>query len=69
MAAFLEFQLMFDGVEFPAKALDYGRTWPEACTWVCDAVYLMAWVDEKPGNLCSFEKFHERPYSGPVCRA
>ena len=32
IAAFLEFQLMFEGVEFPTKALDYGRKWPEACT-------------------------------------
>ena len=65
-AAFLEFQTMFDGVEFPAKALNYERTWPEAWTWMCDALNLMARVDEKPGMMCSFEKFHGRPYRGPV---
>ena len=44
---FLEFQLMFEGVEIPAKALVYGRTWPEAWTWMCDAFNTMARVDEK----------------------
>ena len=29
-AVFLEFQTMFDGVVFPAKAPNYDRTWPEA---------------------------------------
>ena len=33
---------------------------------MCDALNLMAWVDEKPGMMCAFEKFHERPYRGPV---
>ena len=32
ISAILEFQLMFEGVEFSAKALDYGRMWPEAWT-------------------------------------
>lgn len=40
--------IMFDSVNFPAKALDYGRSWPEAWTWMCDAFNAMAWVDEKP---------------------
>ena len=66
VAAFLEFQTMCEGVQFPAKALNYDRMWPEAWTWMCDAFNLMARVDEKPGMLCSFEKFHERPYRGPV---
>ena len=41
MAAFLEFQLMFKSVEFPSKALDYGRTWPETWTWMCDALNII----------------------------
>ena len=57
---------MFVGVEVPAKAINYERTWPEASTWMCDALNLMARVGEKPGMMCSFEKFHERPYRGPV---
>ena len=39
-AAFLEFQTMFDGVEFPTKALNYEHSWPEAWTWMCDALDL-----------------------------
>ena len=66
MAAFLEFQLVFDGVDFSAKTLDCGRTWPEAWTWMCDALNIMARVDDKPAMMCSFEKFHGRPYRGPV---
>ena len=62
MAAFLEFQLMFEGVEFPAKALDYGRTWPDAWTWMCEALSTIARVNEKPEMTSSFEKFHERRY-------
>ena len=58
MATFLEFQLMFDGAGFPAKALDYGRTWPEAWTWMCNALNIMARVDEKPAMMCYFQKFH-----------
>ena len=57
---------MFDGVEFPAKALNYERTWPEAWAWMCDALNLMARVDEKPGMMCFFEKLLERPFRGPV---
>lgn len=66
MAVFLEFQLILDGVELPAKALDDGRMWPEAWTWMCDPLNLMARVDEKPGTMCSVEESHERPYRGPV---
>ena len=29
-AAILECQVMVDCVQFPAKALNYGRTWPES---------------------------------------
>ena len=57
---------MFDGVEFPAKAIIYERTWAEAWTWMCDVLNLVARVDEKPGMMCSFEKFHEKPQRGPV---
>jgi len=68
MAAFLEFQLMFEGVEIPAKALDYGRMWLEAWTSMCDAFNIMARVDEKPDMTSSFEKFHGRRYRGPYYR-
>ena len=68
MAAFPEFQLMFEGVEFPAKALDYGRTWPEAWTCMCDAFNIIVRVDDKPDMTCSFERFHGRRYRGPYCR-
>ena len=53
-AALLQSQTMFDGVEFPAKALSYKRTWPEAWTWMCDALNIMVHVEEKPGMMCSF---------------
>ena len=33
---------------------------------MCVPLNLMARLDEKPGMVCSFEKFHERPYRGPV---
>ena len=65
-AALLEFQTMFDGVEFPAKALNYERTWPEAWTRMCDTLNVMVRVDENPGMMCPFEKFLERPYRAPV---
>ena len=68
MAAFLGFQLVFEGVDIPVKALDYGRTWPEAWTWMCDAFTIMARVDEKPDMTSSFEKFHGRRYRGPYYR-
>ena len=29
---------------------------------MCDALNLMVRLDEKLGMMCSFEKFHERPY-------
>ena len=64
MAAFLEFQLMFKSVEFPAKALDYGRTWPETWTWMCDALNIMARVDENPDMTSAFETFHGWRYRG-----
>ena len=65
-AAFLEIQTMLDGGEIPPKALNYEPRWPEAWTWMCDALNLMARVDEKPGMMCSFEMFHERSYRGSV---
>ena len=57
---------MFDGVEFPAKALNHERTWPGAWTWMCDALNLMVRVDQKPGMMCSFDKCNEKPYRGCV---
>ena len=68
MATFLGFQLMFEGVKIPAKALDHGRTCPDAWTWTCDAFNIIARVDEKPEMTSSFEKFHVRRYRGPYCR-
>ena len=65
-AAILEFQTMFDGEEFPFKALNYDRTWQETWTWICDGLNLMARLDEKPGMMCSFEKINRRPYRGPL---
>ena len=63
---FLEFHVMLDGVTIPAKALDFGRTWPEALTWMCDALNIMARADEKPGMMCSFEKSYGRAYRRAV---
>ena len=65
-AAFLEFQTMFDGVEIPAKAPQYERTWPEAWAWMFNALNLMARMDDNSGIMCSLEKFHDRPYKVPV---
>lgn len=42
MTAFVEPQLMVDGVEITAKALAYGCTWQDAWVWVRDALNLMA---------------------------
>ena len=33
---------------------------------MCVPLNLMARLDEKVGMVCSFEKFHEKPYRGPV---
>ena len=49
---------MFDGVGIPAKALNYDCTWPEAWTWMRDALNLMTRVDEKPDLMISLETFH-----------
>ena len=57
---------MFEGVKFPAKALDYGCTWPKGWTWMCDTLNIMACVGVKPAMLCSFEKFHGRRYKSSV---
>lgn len=35
---------------------------------MCDAPDLMVLVDEKPGMMCSFDKFLVKPYWGPYCR-
>ena len=59
---------MLDRVEFPAKALDYGRTWPKAWTWVYDVLIIMTRVDEKSAMMCSFEKFHGIPTGGLYSR-
>lgn len=61
MAAFLGFQTMFEGVQFPSKALNYEHMWSEAWAWMCDALNFMPRVDANPGMMCSVEKFHERP--------
>ena len=60
IAAFLEFQLMLEAVEFPVKTLDFARTWPDASTWMCDALNIRVRVDEAPGMMCYIEKFHGR---------
>ena len=60
IAAFLEFQLMLEAVEFPVKTLDFARTWPDAWTWMCDALNIRVRVDEAPGMMCYIEKFHGR---------
>lgn len=69
VAAFLNFHTVFDRVEFSTKALDYSSTGPEASTWICEALSLMARVDEKPGMMCAFEKFHERPCNRDATRS
>ena len=51
---------------FLAKALDYWRMWPNVSTRTCDALNVMARVDEKPDMTCSYEKFNGRRYRGPV---
>lgn len=33
---------------------------------MCSDIDLMVWVDKKPGNMHSFEKFHERISKGRV---
>ena len=33
---------------------------------MCDALNFKARADEKPDMMCSFEKFHKRPYRGTV---
>lgn len=39
--AFLEFQLLFEGMDFMIKARDCGCTWPDAWTWMCGALSIM----------------------------
>ena len=46
--------------------LYYERTWPEAWTWMFDALDLMARIDENPGMMHSIEMFHERTFKGSV---
>lgn len=61
-AAWLEYPLLFPGIEYPARARSWNAMWAEGFTWMSDSINITAQVSDKPLMMCPTVKlFGKRP--------